>query len=121
MKYYTADGHEIVRDGVYKDSDGDKFVCLGFKSQGQNLPIVGVARRERGEEVSMGYNPGNLTLWHEPAAPETVEVWEVVYRMGNLVYANHYTSQSAAIENSKKRDVLTIRLKETITVGGDDE
>lgn len=118
-KYHTKDGHEIVRDGVYSNTKGEKFVCLGFKSDGQDCPVVGYRRYSDGTEKNDAYDPNGLTLWREPAAPETVEVWEVVTMDFDEVFYFRFNNEKDARYFAKGRDnLLTIRHKETITVGG---
>jgi hypothetical protein len=119
MKYHTADGHEIVRDGVYKDAEGRKFICLGLINC--IFPIIGYypgddASEDRPDSIS----PSSLTLWREPA--EQVEVWEVLWESEHGgIYINAFNGEMAAREFAPGYDkgrILTIRLKEIITVGG---
>ncbi len=118
MKYHTADGHEIVRDGVYKSLAWHKFICLGFKADLR--PIVGYFPVDDGEACIAAYKPSDLTLWREPA--EQVEVWEVVTKLPDYgrIVRHEFSSEAAAYTHSAKckGKTLRIRLKETITVGG---
>lgn len=105
----------------YHTADGEKFFCLGFKSQGQDTPVVGYCIFLDGDESSDSYNPDQLTLWREPAKPEQAEVWEVVCQHPDGEITAFYADNKAACEAFKSRSpdrVITIRLKETITVGG---
>ncbi len=60
-KYFTTEGHPIVRDGEYETRDGEKVTVLGFTPKGQ---IVGYIHDEESfcfDEYSWKSNGSNFT------------------------------------------------------------
>lgn len=59
--YYTRDGVKIEVGKIYLINENIKFRVMGFKSPGNDFPIVGVDILSPGSEDSAVYHPYDLS------------------------------------------------------------
>lgn len=95
-KHYTADGVEIVRDGVYLYDD-KKYVCVGFSPNNRFSPIILHCRIEETEEHSAWEKVTLAGSTRIHSIPKPIETWVNCYRHndGTLTMSESFTKENA--------------------------